>query len=61
MLVLSRRPKEIIRIGDHIRVIVNEVKGGRVRLSIDAPAGVRVHRGEVYEAIQKEKSSESTD
>jgi len=54
MLVLSRRPKEIIRIGDHIRVIVKEVKGNRVSLAIEAPAGVRVHRGEIYEAIQRE-------
>lgn len=57
MLVLTRRPKEIIRIGDHIRVIVNEIKGGRVRLAIEAPADVKVHRGEIYEAIQKEKQS----
>ena len=54
MLVLSRKAKEIIRIGDDIKVIVTEVKGGRVRLSIDAPPGVRVHRGEVYEAIKRE-------
>jgi carbon storage regulator len=58
MLVLSRKPKEIIRIGDNIRVIVQEVKGGRVRLSIDAPADVRVHRGEVYEAIKRENSEQ---
>ncbi len=58
MLVLSRRPKEIIRIGDNIRVIVNEVKGGRVRLSIDAPADVRVHRGEVYEAIKQQEEKQ---
>ncbi len=58
MLVLSRKPTEVIRIGDHIRVIVQEVKGGRVRLSIDAPADVRVHRGEVYEAIKREEEKQ---
>ncbi len=44
----------MIRIGDNITVIVQDVKGGRVRLSIDAPPDVRVHRGEVYEAIKQE-------
>lgn len=58
MLVLSRKPTEVIRIGDDIKVIVQEVKGGRVRLSIDAPDDVRVHRGEVYEAIKQEEEKQ---
>ena len=52
MLVLSRRSHESIRIGDSIVVTVLEVRGDHVRLGIDAPSDVEVHRQEVYEAIQ---------
>ena len=52
MLVLSRRSHESIRIGDTIVVTVLEVRGDHVRLGIDAPHDVEVHRQEVYEAIQ---------
>lgn len=52
MLVLSRRSHESIRIGDNIVVTVLEVRGDHVRLGIDAPHDVEVHRQEVYEAIQ---------
>jgi carbon storage regulator len=51
-LVLSRRSHESIRIGDTIVVTVLEVRGDHVRLGIDAPSDVEVHRQEVYEAIQ---------
>jgi carbon storage regulator len=51
-LVLSRRSHESIRIGDTIVVTVLEVRGDHVRLGIDAPNDVEVHRQEVYEAIQ---------
>ena len=52
MLVLSRRSHESIRIGDSIVVTVLEVRGDHVRLGIDAPQDVEVHRQEVYDAIQ---------
>lgn len=49
MLVLSRKQGESIQIDDNIFVTVSEVKGGRVRLSIDAPRSVRIVRKEVLE------------
>jgi carbon storage regulator len=52
VLVLSRRSHESIRIGDTIVVTVLEVRGDHVRLGIDAPHDIEVHRQEVYEAIQ---------
>jgi carbon storage regulator len=53
VLVLSRRSHESIRIGDTIVVTVLEVRGDHVRLGIDAPGDVQVHRQEVYESIQE--------
>jgi len=53
VLVLSRRSQESIRIGDNIVVTVLEVRGDHVRLGIDAPNDVQVHRQEVYDAIQE--------
>ena len=55
MLVLSRMRDEVIVIGDHIRIAVVDIRGDKVRLGIDAPKDVSVHRQEVYEAIQREK------
>ena len=54
MLVLSRRCGESITIGPDIRVVVLGVKSGQVRLGIEAPAAVAVHREEVYVRIQEE-------
>lgn len=54
MLVLSRRSGEGITIGTDIRVQVIEIKGGQVRLGIEAPANVQVHRDEVYLKIKNE-------
>ena len=53
MLVLSRHRNEAINIGEDVEVIVVEVRGDKVRLGINAPAHVPVHRGEVYESILK--------
>ena len=53
MLVLSRQKGESIRIGD-IQVTVVEIRGGKVRLGVEAPLDVPVHREEVWVAIQKE-------
>ena len=55
MLVLSRYRDESIIIGDDVVITVVDVRGDRVRLGIQAPAHVSVHRREIYEAIAKEK------
>ena len=55
MLVLSRQKDESIVIGDNIEVIIVDVRGDKVRLGINAPKDVTVHRREVYEAIKKER------
>jgi len=61
MLVLSRKKDESIIINDHIRVTIVEIRGDKVRLGIDAPKDVTVHRREVYEAIQNQlKAQESS-
>lgn len=54
MLVLSRQRDECIMIGDNIVITVVDIRGDKVRLGINAPAEVPVHRQEVYEAIQRE-------
>jgi len=54
MLVLSRKPNETIRIGDTICLRVISIEGGSVRLGIEAPMEISVHRGEVYDRIQRE-------
>ena len=53
MLVLSRRPQESFRIGHDIVITVLEVSGDKVRIGIDAPSHVQVHRQEVYLEVQK--------
>lgn len=57
MLVLSRHRDESIMIGDDIVVTIVDIRGDKVRLGIEAPSHVPVHRQEVYEAIQKENRS----
>jgi carbon storage regulator len=57
MLVLTRRLGESIRIGDDIAVSVVEIQGGQVRLAIDAPREVPVHREEIYEQVRAENRS----
>lgn len=54
MLVLSRQRDETIMIGDDIEVTVVDIRGDKVRLGINAPKEVAVHRKEVYEQIKKE-------
>ena len=54
MLVLSRQRDESIFIGDNIKVTVVAIRGDKVRLGIEAPTEIPVHRQEVYEAIQRE-------
>lgn len=55
MLVLSRQRDEWIIIGDNIKVCVVDIRGDKVRLGVEAPSEIPVHRQEVYEAIQKQK------
>lgn len=52
MLILTRRVGEAIKISDNITVVVLGVKGSQVRLGIEAPEGVAVHREEIFERIQ---------
>lgn len=54
MLILTRKLGENIRIGDRIKIIILDVKGGQVKLGIDAPPNVAVHREEIYERIRDE-------
>lgn len=56
MLVLSRHKNESIMIGD-IQVVVIEIRGDKVRLGINAPSNVPVHRREVYEAIRRDAAT----
>ncbi len=54
MLVLSRQRDESIVIGENIVVTIVDIRGDKVRLGIEAPGEVTIHRQEVYEAIQRE-------
>ena len=54
MLVLSRKKNESIVINNNITIVVVEIRGDKVRLGVEAPKDVPVHRQEVYEAIKRE-------
>jgi len=54
MLVLTRKEGEIITIGDSIKIHIQEVKGNQVKLGIQAPSDIPVHREEIYLKIQRE-------
>ena len=56
MLVLSRQRDESIMIGDNIVITVVDVRGDKVRLGIEAPTEIPVHRHEVYEAIKRDNT-----
>jgi carbon storage regulator len=57
MLILTRRIGETLKIGEHVTVAVLGVKGNQVRIGIDAPRDVPVHREEIYERIKREQRS----
>jgi carbon storage regulator len=56
VLVLTRETDQSIMIGDDIEIVVVAVQGGKVRLGINAPRNVPVHRKEIYETILREKA-----
>lgn len=58
VLVLSRYKDEVIHIGDDIRVIVVEVRGYKVRLGIEAPKHIPVHRAEIYQRLRGEDNGD---
>ena len=61
MLVLSRKKNESIVINDDITIVVVEIRGDKVRLGVEAPKEVPVHRNEVYEAIRRNQQQASGD
>lgn len=61
MLVLSRKQDEKIMIGDSITLMVISIQGDKVRLGIEAPKEVSIHREEVYRAIQQERADDTHD
>ena len=59
MLILTRRVGETLMIGDNVTVTVLGVKGNQVRVGVNAPKDVAVHREEIYQRIQTEQPSEN--
>jgi carbon storage regulator len=59
MLILTRRVNETLMVGDQITVTVLGVNGNQVRIGINAPKDVAVHREEIFERVQKEKAEHS--
>jgi carbon storage regulator len=59
MLVLTRRPTEALMIGDDVTVTVLEIRGNQVRIGVNAPRNVAVHREEIFEKIQAEHVDEA--
>ena len=60
MLILTRRVGESVMIGDEVTITVLGVKGNQVRIGVNAPKTVAVHREEIYERIQKERNGDES-
>ncbi len=60
MLVLSRKPGESVTIGDEVTITVLSISGKQVRIGIDAPSDIAVHREEIYNKIAGEQKPETT-
>jgi len=60
MLLLSRRKKESIMVGEDVEVFIVEIHGNKVRLGINAPKNIPVHRREIYDAIEREKKNKKS-
>ena len=61
MLVLSRQRDESIMIGDDVKITVVEIRGNKVKLGIEAPTSVKVHRKEIYQAIKRQETADEGD
>ena len=59
MLILTRKVGETLMIGDEVNITVLDVRGNQVRIGINAPKDVAVHREEIYDRIQDEKSDDA--